>query len=85
MDNFQENKEKIKNNLENFTKERKEKSNFEFDYALEQFKKKLFKNNKEKNSLFDMILEFKPGIFISSRIRGYNLILKLFLMLKQNI
>ena len=76
LDNFQENKEKIKNNIENFTKERKDKSDFEFDYALEQFKKKLFKNNKDKNSLFDMILEFKPGIFISSRIRGYNLILK---------
>ena len=33
-------------------------------------------DEKIKKSLFDMKIEFKPGIFISARIKGYNLILK---------
>ena len=76
LDNFEKNKEKIKKIIDKYTKERKSKADFMFDYALEQFNKKLFKENNKKQSLFDLILEFKPGIFISSRIKGYNLILK---------
>ena len=76
LDNFEKNKDKIKNNINKYTEERKNQSEFIFDYALEKFKEKLFKTKNKKQSLFDMILEFKPGIFVSSRIRGYNLILK---------
>ena len=50
--------------------------NIYFFYALKHFKEKLFEEEKDKKSLFDMKIEFKPGIFISALIKGYNLILK---------
>ena len=75
LEDFENNKEKIKSKIEKLTEE-KSKEDHTFDYALEQFKKKLFKLEKNKKSLFDMVIEFKPGIFISARIKGYNLILK---------
>ena len=43
---------------------------------MKHFKEKLFEEEKNKKSLFDLKIEFKPGIFISARIKGYNLILK---------
>ena len=43
---------------------------------LEKFKSKLFDDNDNKKSLFDVAVEFKPGIFLTSLIRGTNLILK---------
>ena len=49
------------------TKDKNIDKNYTFYYALENFKKKLFKDEKNKKSLFDMIIEFKPGIFISAR------------------
>jgi len=58
------------------TKNKKIDKNYTFYYALEHFKEKLFRDDKKKKSLFDMIIEFKPGIFISARIKGCNLILK---------
>ena len=66
-----------KKKIESIINEKMEEKNkyFIFDYALNNFKSKFFKEE-NKNSLFDMVLEFKPGIFISSRIRGHNLILK---------
>ena len=77
LEDFENNKEKIKNKIEKLTEEKnKNKEDHTFDYALEQFKEKLFKLEKNKKSLFDMVIEFKPGIFISARIKGYNLILK---------
>ena len=76
LDNFEENKKKIKKKIEEMTKDKNIDKNYTFYYALENFKKKLFKEEKNKKSLFDMIIEFKPGIFISARIKGCNLILK---------
>ena len=75
LENFEKNKKKIKNNIKNFIKQKKIKNDHPFYYALIQFKKKLFQKQNKK-SIFDMKIEFKPGIFISARIRGYNLILK---------
>ena len=65
LEDFENNKEKIKSKIEKLTEE-KSKEDHTFDYALEQFKKKLFKLEKNKASLFDMVIEFKPGIFISA-------------------
>ena len=77
LEDFENNKEKIKKKIKALTEEKnKNKEDHTFDYALEQFKNKLFKLEKNKTSLFDMVIEFKPGIFISARIKGYNLILK---------
>lgn len=76
LENFDKNKEKIKKIIDNMTKNKKIDKNYTFYYALEHFKEKLFRDDKKKKSLFDMIIEFKPGIFISARIKGCNLILK---------
>ena len=76
LDDFEKNKNKIKKNVEDFIKEKKIDKNHTFNYALEHFKEKLFEEEKDKKSLFDLKIEFKPGIFISARIKGYNLILK---------
>ena len=76
LDDFDKNKEKITKNIEENIKEKKIDKKHTFYYALENFKKKLFQDDNNKKSLFDMKIEFKPGIFISARIKGYNLILK---------
>ena len=76
MEDFESNKEKIRTNIEELKKIKNIHEEHPFHYALENFKKKLFEDQKNKKSLFDMIIEFKPGIFISARIRGNNLILK---------
>ena len=76
LEDFETNEEKIRNKIEELTKHKKIDENYSFYYALNNFKNKLFKKEKDKKSLFDMIIEFKPGIFLSARIRGYNLILK---------
>ena len=76
LDDFDGNKEKIKKNIEELTKDKNINENYTFYYALNHFKEKLFQDEKTKKSLFDMKIEFKPGIFISARIKGYNLILK---------
>ena len=76
LEDFETNKKKIKNKIEELIKYKNINENYTFYYALENFKKKLFKKEKDKKSLFDMIIEFKPGIFLSARIKGYNLILK---------
>ena len=83
LKDFQGNKEKIKKTIEDLKVEliRKKRINkieeYPFNYALEKFQEKLFKDEKsKKNSLFNIKLEFKPGIFISSLIKGVNLILK---------
>ena len=76
LEDFEQNKEKIKKNIKELTNFKKIDKEYTFYYALEHFKEKLFKEEKNKKSLFDMIIEFKPGIFISARIKGCNLILK---------
>ena len=76
LEDFESNKEKIRTNIEELKKIKNIHEEHPFHYALENFKKKLFEDQKNKKSLFDMIIEFKPGIFISARIRGNNLILK---------
>ena len=76
LDDFDKNKEKIRKNIEEYQKEKKIDKNYTFYYALDHFKKKLFRDETTKKSLFDMKIEFKPGIFLSARIKGYNLILK---------
>ena len=76
LENFEANKEKIRKNIKELIKIKNIKENYAFYYALEHFIDKLFKVEKGKKSLFDMIIEFKPGIFISARIKGCNLILK---------
>ena len=76
LEDFETNKDKIKKNIEELTKAKKINKDYTFYYALEHFKEKLFRDEKNKKSLFDMIIEFKPGIFISARIKGCNLILK---------
>ena len=76
LDNFDKNKEKIKKIIDDMTKNKKIDKNYTFYYGLKHFKEKLFRDDKKKKSLFVMIIEFKPGIFISARIKGCNLILK---------
>ncbi len=77
-DDFEKNKELIKKNIEEFEIKREFDETYPFYYALQRFKKKLFDEDikKRHNGLFDMEIEFKPGIFLSSKIRGKNLILK---------
>ena len=74
--NFEKNKEQIKKIIEENIKEKKIDEKHTFYYALENFKKELFQDDNIKKSLFNMTIEFKPVIFISARIKGYNLILK---------
>ena len=76
LEDFEANKENIKKNIEESSKEKNINKNHPFYHALQHFKTKLFGKNKNKKSLFDMIIEFKPGIFISALIKGSNLILK---------
>ena len=76
LEDFNKNKEKIKKTINELTRSKKIDKNYTFYYALEHFKEKLFRDENKKKSLFDMTIEFKPGIFISARIRGCNLILK---------
>ena len=50
-----------------------------FTYALDNLKKKLLKKDKEienKNALSDMILEFRPGLFLTAILSKKKLILK---------
>ena len=76
LEDFENNKIKIQENIEEIIKEKNINKKHTFYYALEHFKEKLFKDETDKKSLFDLKIEFKPGIFISARIKGYNLILK---------
>ena len=79
---FEKNKDKINKKIEELTKEfdknqvKKMNEKHPFYYAFSYFKKKLNQNEKNEKSLFNMVLEFKPGIFLSARIKGHNLILK---------
>ena len=68
-------KKKIKKLIEENSNKEKDEEDSIFNYAIKNFKKKYF-NDDINNSLLGMILEFKPGIFISAKIRGHNLILK---------
>ena len=61
----------LENEIENYIKE-----NPTFKYALENLSKKLFEEPNENKSIFDIKIEFKPGILLSARIKGKNLILK---------
>ena len=82
LEDFEGNKEKIKKNIEEFeiefikNKDIDDFKKYPFYYALKKFKEKLFEEQKDKKSLFNMIIEFNPGIFVSSLIKGFNLILK---------
>ena len=77
LEDYEANKEKINDKIKKLMKKNNINTNHAFYYALERFKRKLFENDlKKKKSLIDIIIEFKPGIFISARIKGYNLILK---------
>ena len=76
LENFELNEDKIKQNIKDFMNDKNIDENHTFYYALRHFQEKLFSEEKNKKSLFDMKIEFKPGIFISARIKGYNLILK---------
>jgi len=76
LENFESNKNKILKKINYFILDKKIDKKHPFFYALEHFKKKLFKEEDKAKSLFDMKIEFQPGIFISARIKGNNLILK---------
>ena len=82
IEDFEGNKEEIKKTIEDLTNEFVKKQNIDdikkyvFYHALKRFESKLFEDNNDKKSLFNMTIEFKPGILISSLINGNNLILK---------
>ena len=76
LDNFELNKGKINSLIDKFTKIKKIEPNHPFFYALEEFKKKLFNEERNKKGFINIIPEFKPGIIIAALIRGANLILK---------
>ena len=84
LENFEENYEKIEQQIEKSKIKFMEKKGindleeYPFNYALKNFQNKLkeIKCNKKRSSGIDMGIEFKPGIFISSIIKGNNLILK---------
>ena len=77
MENFNENKEKIKNLIESEKKTNNIKKNSWLDYALNNFQKKLFEDDK-KNKLNSnkLLIEFQPGILLSAVIKNKLLILK---------
>ena len=75
LEDFEKNKEKINKIIDKLIKEKNIDKDHTFYYALKHFQNRLFEEPNKK-SLFNMIIEFKPGIFISARIKGRNLILK---------
>ena len=75
VENYEKNKENIENIMKKLTRESRVDEKFPFFHALCYFINKLFEEKKQK-SLFDMVIEFNPGIFTSAIIRECNLILK---------
>ena len=77
LENINENKEKILNEIEKAKERERFNEKSTFSYALKRLQDLLFQEKKEdENSLINMVLEFKPGLILSAIISKKSLILK---------
>ena len=77
LENLNENKEKILNEIEKAKERERFNEKSTFSYALQRLQDLLFQEKKEdENSLINMVLEFKPGLILSAIISKKSLILK---------
>ena len=77
LDNLNENKDKILNEIDEAKKREGINEKSTFFYAVERLQNLLFQERNEyDNSIINMVLEFKPGLILSAIISKKSLILK---------
>ena len=77
LNNLNENKEKIINEINEAKKIERINEKSTFFYAVERLQNLLFQErNEDDNSIINMVLEFKPGLILSAIISKKSLILK---------